>query len=293
MKTKNTIILIAFALTFVTTTFAQKSTIEKDLKMYAEVWDNILNKGQIDLINTTHFDSQVVIILRPENIVGVEGFKGYYQNYLTGFSNIEFSIVKVFGQENNIVKHWIFKGKHTGDFFGIPATNKMVDLAGVTLVEMKNGKIAQEEDFMDNMLFMSQLGVLSDPNNMNVIDDLYQAFATGNMPTVLGLMDENVVWNEAESNSLSDGNPYIGPKAVLNGVFARIGGLYESFAATDVELHEMSNNKVLATLRYKIKAKNEVEEFDVQVAHLWTLTDGKITAFQQYADTKKLANAEE
>jgi ketosteroid isomerase-like protein len=55
----------------------------------------------------------------------------------------------------------------------------------------------------------------------------------------------------------------------------------------------MSNNEVLATLRYKIKAKNEGEEFDVQIAHLWTLTDGKITALQPYADTKKLANTEE
>jgi hypothetical protein len=60
---------------------------------------------------------------------------------------------------------------------------------------------------------------------MIVIDNLYKAFATGDMPTVLGLMDGNVVCNEAESNSLSDDNPYIGPKAVLNGVFARIGGL--------------------------------------------------------------------
>jgi intracellular septation protein A len=65
MKTKNKIILIAFALTFLTTTYAQKSTIEKDLKMSEEVWDNILNKGQIDLINTTHFDFQVVIVLSP------------------------------------------------------------------------------------------------------------------------------------------------------------------------------------------------------------------------------------
>jgi hypothetical protein len=65
-----------------------------------------------------------------------------------------------------------------------------------------------------------------------------------------------------------------------------------SFAATDVELHEMSNNKVLAPLRYKIKAKNEWKEFDVQIAHLWILTDEKITAFQQYDDTKKLANTE-
>jgi hypothetical protein len=60
---------------------------------------------------------------------------------------------------------------------------------------------------------------------MIVIDNLYKAFVTGDMPTVLGLMDENMVCNEAESNSLSDGNPYIGPKAVLNGVITHIGGL--------------------------------------------------------------------
>jgi hypothetical protein len=233
------------------------------------------------------------MVLSPQNITGIESFKEYYQNYLTGFSDIEFTIINVFGQDENIVKQWSFKGKHTGSFFGIPATQKMVDVQGVTIVKMKDGKIAQEQDFMDNMVFFEQLGIVSDPKNTQVIDQLYDAFATGDMPTVLSLMDQKVEWNEAESNSLSDGNPYIGPEAVLNGVFARIGGLYESFLVTDVELHEMNNNKVLATLRYKIKAKNGGEEFDVQVAHLWTLTDGKITAFQQYADTKKLANAEE
>tara|TARA_B110000971_G_C19951802_1_gene473712 strand:+ start:1072 stop:1245 length:174 start_codon:yes stop_codon:yes gene_type:complete len=56
------------------------------------------------------------------------------------------------------VKHWNFKGTHTGDFFGIPATGKKVDIDGVNLVKMKDGKIAQEQDFMDNLLFNQQLG---------------------------------------------------------------------------------------------------------------------------------------
>ena len=50
--------------------------------------------------------------------------------------------VDAFGQGNKIVKHWNFKGTHTGDFFGISATGKTVDIAGVTLVKMKDGKIA-------------------------------------------------------------------------------------------------------------------------------------------------------
>jgi hypothetical protein len=58
--------------------------------------------------------------------------------FLTGFSNVSFTIANAFGQGNKIVKHWNFKGTHTGDFFGILATGKIVDIDGVTLVTMKD-----------------------------------------------------------------------------------------------------------------------------------------------------------
>ena len=129
--------------------------------------------------------------------------------------------------------------------------------------------------------------------NIQVIDKLYNAFATGDMPNVLGAMHPEIIWNEAESNRLADGNPYVGPDAILNGVFARIGDMYESFALKNIELHEMMHNKVLATFRYHFKVKSTAKETDAQVAHLWTLNDdGKIIGFQQYVDTKKLADAE-
>jgi steroid delta-isomerase-like uncharacterized protein len=274
------------------TTFAQKNTIEKDIKMYTQVWDDIVNKGDIDKINSTYFDTNIIAIQSPENIVGIEDFKAYYQNFITGFSNIEFTIIDVFGQGDKIVKHWNFKGTHTGDFFGIPATNQAVDVEGVTLTKMKDGKIAQEQDFMDNAVFMQQLGLTSNPENISIINGLYDAFAKGDIPTVLSGMDVTIVWNEAESNSLADGNPYVGPDAILNGVFARLGANHEYFKLADIELYEMSNNQVLATLRYDAKNKATGIVYNAQAAHLWSLKDGKVIAFQQYVDTKKLADAE-
>ena len=274
------------------TVFAQGQDIEKDIKMYTQVWDDILNKGEIDKINSKYFDTNITAISSPENIVGLENFKAYYQNFITGFSDIEFTIVDVFGQGDKIVKHWNFKGKHTGEFFGIPATESFVDIEGVTLVKMKDGKIAQEQDFMDNAVFMQQLGLVSSPDNVGIINNVYEKFSIGDIPSVLGMMDPKVVWNEAESNSLADGNPYIGPDAVLAGVFSRLGDKYASFGLKDIELHDMSNNQVLATLRYDATMKNTGKTIDVQVAHLWSLKDGKIIGFQQYADTKKLADAE-
>ena len=129
--------------------------------------------------------------------------------------------------------------------------------------------------------------------NVQIIDSLYNAFSTGDIPTVLGLMNPQIQWNEAESNSLADGNPYNGPDAILEGVFARLGANHDYFGLQDVKTHNMSNNMVLATLRYDAKVKATGKAYNAQAAHLWTLSeDAKIIAFQQYLDTKKLVDAE-
>ena len=59
-----------------------------------------------------------------------------------------------------MVKHWRFTGTHDGEFFGVPATGKEVDISGTTLIKMKDGKIAVEQDFMDFLSFYSQLGLM-------------------------------------------------------------------------------------------------------------------------------------
>ncbi len=134
---------------------------------------------------------------------------------------------------------------------------------------------------------------MENKQNIQIIDNLYNAFATGDMPTVLGSMHPDIEWNEAEGNSLADGNPYIGPDAILNGVFVRLGGNHEYFNLKDIQLHNMSDHKVLATLRYDAKVIETGKAYNAQAAHLWTLNaDGKIIAFQQYVDTKKLADSE-
>ena len=47
--------------------------------------------------------------------------------------------------------------KRQGDFFGIPASGNKLDLSGTTLVSIKDGKIAREQDFFDMMSMLNQL----------------------------------------------------------------------------------------------------------------------------------------
>ena len=135
-------------------------SVAANIKMYTNVWDDIINKRMLDKFNDSNFTTNVVMHASPADVVGIDSARAYYANYLTGFSDVSFTIKDVFGMGNKLVKHWNFKGTHTGLFFGIPATNKKVDIDGVTLVRMENGKIAEERDFLDNLEFMQQLGLI-------------------------------------------------------------------------------------------------------------------------------------
>ncbi len=288
MKKLTSLFILTSTLLFIS---CDQYNINKDIESYTATWDEIVNNENLELFNEDNFTSDVTFIMSPDNLVGIEAAKEYYSNFISGFSNKEFTIISVFGQGDKIVKHWKFKGNHTGDFFGIPATGNLVELYGTTLVKMKGGKIAEEEDFFDNHSFLQQLGIVSNPENTGIIQGVYDSFSKGDIPSVLGALDANVIWNEAENNAYADGNPYIGPDAVLKGVFQRVGSEHEYFKLADIQLHEMSNNQVLATMRYQAKLNKNGAIINAQAAHLWTLKSGKVIAFQQYVDTKQLDDA--
>ena len=136
-------------------------SLEKNLEMYTMVWNEVFKNRNLDIINEEYFDKDVTALATSAgDIAGIENFKAYYGNYITGFSDAELIFVDLFGQGDKMVKHWRFKGTHDGDFFGVPATNKKVDVSGTTLIKMKEGKIVAEQDFMDFLSFYTQLGLM-------------------------------------------------------------------------------------------------------------------------------------
>jgi len=139
---------------------ADKEYVESNVEMYVSVWESTFSEKNIDLVTSENFHEDVTVVTASGNVTGLDDFKAYYANYINGFSDGEFSVVNAFAQGDNLVKQWSFKGTHDGDFFGISATNKSLDLKGTTIVKMKDGKVLQEEDFFDNYSFMKQLGLI-------------------------------------------------------------------------------------------------------------------------------------
>ena len=142
-------------------------------------------------------------------------------------------------------------------------------------------------------VFMTNCSLVqSDNPNVEIVQGIYDAFAAGDGGAVLATFSPDIVWNEAESNSLADGNPYTGPQAVAEGVFGRIGQEWESFTLHDQTLYGVGKDMVLVTGRYQGKHAITGKTINAQHVHLWWFEDGLATRFQQYVDTKQLADAE-
>ena len=133
--------------------------VEDNIKMYTNVWDEILNKGNLDMFDT-HFASNYVNKTVTSTVNGPAEGKEYFRAFITGFSDIEFVVDEVFGVDDRIVKRWTFNATHTDEFGGIPATGNNISLKGVTVARIVDGKIVEEFDYMDDLGFLQQLGVI-------------------------------------------------------------------------------------------------------------------------------------
>lgn len=125
-------------------------------------------------------------------------------------------------------------------------------------------------------------------SNVEIVKAIYAAFAAGDVPGVVSRMAPDIVWNEAEGFPYSDRNPYCGPDAILAGVFARLGADWDGFEAVP-ETFLDAGDTVVVLGRYRGTCRATHRFLDAQMAHVWTLADGKATAFQQYTDTLQAA----
>jgi ketosteroid isomerase-like protein len=107
---------------------------------------------------------------------------------------------------------------------------------------------------------------------------------------VIGALDPQVEWLEAENFIYADNNPYVGPNAVLEGVFMRIGGEWEGFSVSPKEVLD-AGYSVIGHGYYSGTYNKTGRHVRAQFAHFFTFRDGKVIKFQQYTDTAQFQQA--
>lgn len=122
--------------------------------------------------------------------------------------------------------------------------------------------------------------------NGEIIKGIYDSFATGNIPGVLGAMDANISWTEAAGFPYA--GTYIGPMAIVENVFMKLATEWDGFAAVPEQIVD-GGDTVVALGNYSGTYKATGKSMKVPFAHVYDLKDGKIVKFAQHTDTAKVA----
>jgi hypothetical protein len=123
-----------------------------------------------------------------------------------------------------------------------------------------------------------------------LVRNVYDAFARGDIAAAFKDFHPQIEWREAENFAYSDGNPYIGPDRVLEGVFARLGADFDDFKVIPQEFVE-GGATVVALGRYHGRVRATGKTIDARFAHVWRVEGGHIRGFEQLTDTAQFDNA--
>jgi len=128
-------------------------------------------------------------------------------------------------------------------------------------------------------------------SNVRFAKDFYAAVARGDIPAGLAMCDPEIQWREAEGHPYQpDGAVWVGPQALLEKLFKRIGSERDGFAVSVRTLHD-AGEYVVVEGRYTGTYKPSGKSIDAQMCHVLRFRDGKLSSFQQYVDTGQLQAA--
>jgi uncharacterized protein len=118
--------------------------------------------------------------------------------------------------------------------------------------------------------------------NAETVRRVYDAFAAGDVGTVLGAMDDKIDWQEPTGLPFEN---QVGPQAVAENIFVPLSTQFEGFSVTPDEVID-GGDIVAATGRYGGKGAGNGVQLDAEFVHVWRFgSDGKITGFRTYTDT--------
>ncbi|MDI6525691.1 nuclear transport factor 2 family protein [Pseudomonas otitidis] len=125
-------------------------------------------------------------------------------------------------------------------------------------------------------------------SNLQIIADHYEASARGDLAGMLAEVASNVRWTEMDGFPCA--GTWIGPEQVVAQVFSVLARDWEGYR---FELDALVDGgaSIVGIGTYRGVHRTTGKAMAARVAHHWQLEGGRITAFEQFTDTLRVAQA--
>ena len=127
-------------------------------------------------------------------------------------------------------------------------------------------------------------------NTIADIETLCARLGERDYEAVTSYLADDIVWIVADNSPLADRSPYHGMAEVRPGIFDRLTTGFDKLVFDVDEIFACNGGeRVVALGYYYFRFHGQPQERKAQVAHVWTVRDGRAVKFQQYLDTLQVA----
>jgi len=91
--------------------------------------------------------------------VSIEETIEFAKRLRSAFPDITFGIEEIFAAGNRVVVRYIMRGTQQGEYAGIPATGNKIEVSGIMIHWVENGKVVEDREEGDGLGMMQQLGM--------------------------------------------------------------------------------------------------------------------------------------
>ena len=140
--------------------FKAQAEVEEQNKELIKRMYEAINKGDIEVYAE---------VLAPEYVwympsgntkpISREGTIEFVREARNGFPDCHWSLEDLIAEGDIVLSRFIFRGTHTGEFQGIPATGNKVEMSGFMMTRIENGKCVEDKEEADTLGMMQQLGM--------------------------------------------------------------------------------------------------------------------------------------
>lgn len=150
-------LLITYTLTTGGLAMAQDTT-ATNKQLLADFGAEVFAKK--DLSTLQHYMHEGYIQHNPLVPQGLTGFKNFFADWFKAVPNWHYQVDKLVAEGDTVWAYGTYSGTQTGDWLGIPATNKDYSIHAVDIFRIEEGKLAEHWDVLDTYGLFKQLGVI-------------------------------------------------------------------------------------------------------------------------------------
>jgi steroid delta-isomerase-like uncharacterized protein len=89
-----------------------------------------------------------------------EGLKQFIDDLHTASPDINTNIEDLVAEGDKVVVRVTVRGTHKGNLWGIPPTEKQIEVSGISIFRFDGGKVVERWNLTDNLLLLQQIGII-------------------------------------------------------------------------------------------------------------------------------------